>query len=233
MSGTLRLLSAGAAQGLANALAPRLLADGSVELKGAFMPVGAVRERLLAGEACDVVVSTPAMLEELARDQKVDGATIASLGRVHTAVAVRTGEPRPPIETPEALAGTLAAAERVFVPDLDRATAGIHFAKVLRALGLRDAVASRLSVHASGAEAMAALAASRQRPSLGCTQATEIRNTEGVQLVGPLPAPFALATFYAAAVSASAHDAHAARRFVALLSGPEAAALRHAAGFES
>jgi molybdate transport system substrate-binding protein len=233
MSGTLRLLSAGAAQGLANALAPRLLADAGVELHGAFMPVGALRERLLAGEACDVVVSTRAMLEELARGQKVGGSTIASLGRVHTAVAVRTGEPAPPIETPKALASTLSAAERIFIPDPERATAGIHFAKVLRALALHDVLASRLSVHANGAAAMTALAASQEHPCLGCTQATEIRNTDGVQLVGPLPEPLALATFYAVAASAAARDAQAARRFVAMLSGPEGAALRTQAGFES
>ena len=233
MSGTLRLLSAGAAQGLADALAPRLLAELGVQLQGAFMPVGAVRERVLAGEACDVIVSTPAMLEEFAHDRKVDGSTIASLGRVHTAVAVRTDEPAPPIESSEALASALSIAKRIFVPDPDRATAGIHFAKVLRALGLHDAVEPRLSVHVNGAAAMAALAASHDRPCLGCTQATEIRNTEGVQLVGPLPKPFALATFYAAAVSASARDAQAARRVVALLSGAEAAELRSTSGFES
>jgi len=232
MSDALRLLSAGAAQGLVDTLAPRLRAAAGMEWRGAFMPVGGVRERLLAGETCDVVVSTPAMLEELARYRKVDATTIAKLGRVQTAVAVRADANAPPIDTPEALAAALSAAERIFLPDPKRATAGIHFAKVLRALGLDDALAPRLSVHANGAAAMAALAASGENECLGCTQATEILYTDGVHLVGPLPEPFALATVYAVAACSTARDPRLARQFVAMLSGPEASALRRAAGFE-
>jgi molybdate transport system substrate-binding protein len=228
----LRLLSAGAAQHLANCLAPRLRAATGAELRGTFMPVGALRETFLAGEACDVVVTTPAMLEEFAREGSVAPGGIAIIGRVHTAIAVRRGDAAPAIDTPERLGAAVSSAPRIFLPDPQRATAGIHFVKILRALGLYEALGARLSAHPNGAAAMAALASTAEAGCLGCTQATEILNAPGVTLVGPLPAPLDLATVYAAAASASASDPDLARRFLALLCGPEGAELRHAAGFE-
>src|SRR5262245_7547250 len=188
MNRVLRLLSAGAAQGLVNGLAPRLRAATGAELSATFMPVGALREKFLAGEACDVVVTTPAMLEEFARDGSVERSTVASIGCVRTAIAVRKGDAAPAIDTPERLGAALSSARRIFLADPQRATAGIHFVKVLRALGLDERLGERLSAHPSGAAAMAALASTVDSDCLGCTQATEILATPGVTLVGALPA---------------------------------------------
>jgi molybdate transport system substrate-binding protein len=232
MTSPLRLLSAGAAQGVASALAPRFRAETGAELSAAFMPVGVLKEKFLAGEACDVVVSTPPMLEQFAFDGRVDGSTIALLGRVPTGIAVRAGAQAPPIDTPERLRAALSGAARIHVPDPQRATAGIHFVKVLRSLGLFEALAPRLASHANGVAAMAALSTDEKPGALGCTQVTEIRCTAGVTLLGALPAPFDLATAYAASVCAAALDHALARRFVAMLVGPDSAALRRDAGFE-
>ena len=196
------------------------------------MPVGMLKEKLLAGQACDVVVSTPPMLEQFALDGWVDGGSIALLGRVPTGVAVRAGAKAPSIDTPDRLRAVLLAAARIHVPDPERATAGIHFVKVLRTLGLFEALAQRLASHANGVSAMAALANDEEPGALGCTQVTEIRCAGGVTLVGALPPPFDLATAYAASVCAAALDHALARRFVDMLVGPDSAALRRDAGFE-
>lgn len=206
--------------------------DARCEIRARFMPVGALAETLIAGEACDVVVSSEAMLQRFAREARVDGAAIARLGSVHTGIAVKTDENVPAIDTEDRLRAALSAAPRLYVPDPERATAGIHFVKVLRALGLYDRLASRLAAHTNGVAAMTALAAARERGALGCTQITEILYTAGVTLVGALPAPFALATAYAAAVSASAAERELAHRFVAMLAAPANARARRAAGFE-
>ena len=234
MSGTeLRLLSAGAAQAVATELMREIRAAAGVDVRATFQPVGVLKEKLLAGEPCDVVVSTAAMLEEFASDGRVSGATISTLGRVHTGIAVRLGENAPRIGTAEQLRASLAAAARVYVPDPERSTAGIHVVKVLRALGLHECVAPRLASYPNGAAAMAALAKSTEVGSLGCTQVTEIKSTPGVVLVGTLPAEFELATPYSAAVCESARDPELARRFVNMLSGPDSHELRRAAGFET
>ena len=228
----LRLLSAGAAQAVAAKIMIELRADAGVDVRATFQTVGALEDRLLAGEPCDVVVSTAAMVEEFARDGRVAVSTISTLGHVHTGIAVRSGEDAPLIGTSEELRASLATATRLYVPDPERATAGIHFVKVLRALGLHDGAAPPIASYPNGASAMAALAASTERGALGCTQITEIKSTPGVALVGALPGEFDLATLYAAAVWASTRDPELARQFVYRLAGPHSRDLRRDAGFE-
>jgi molybdate transport system substrate-binding protein len=229
----LYLLSAGAAQAVAGVLTPQFRAATLVEVRASFQPVGALKEKFLAGEPCDALVSTAAMLEEFARDARVDAATISPLGRVHTGIAVRSEERAPAIGDRDELRAALEKAERIYVPDPERATAGIHFVKVLRGLGLYEALAPRLAAYPNGAAAMGALAAATERGCLGCTQVTEIKATRGVTLAGTLPAEFDLATLYAAAVSRSAREPELALRFVRLLAGAESERLRREAGFET
>ena len=67
--------------------------------------------------------------------------------------------------------------------------------------------------------------------SIGCTQVTEILNTPGVTLVGPLPQGHELATVYPAAVCRGATSPAAAAALVALLTGVESLEHRTRAGF--
>jgi molybdate transport system substrate-binding protein len=177
-------------------------------------------------------VLTAALIDELAAGGHVDRDSIAPLGRVGTGIAVRAGEPVPDIGDGDALKRTLLAARRIFVPDPARATAGIHFANVLRRLGIHADVAARLAPYPNGATAMRELAQSNESGLIGCTQVTEIRYTRGVTLVGPLPGEYALETVYSVAVCTRAAQPEVAEMFAAMLSGPQSLSLRVAGGFE-
>lgn len=171
------------------------------------------------------------MQDEFAAQRRVHAASIASLGRVPTGVAVIEGVPLPEIDDQAALCASLERASALYCPDTERATAGIHFIRMLREMGIHAQVASRIRAHANGAEAMAALAASGDHRAIGCTQASEILYTPGVVLAGPLPVPFELSTTYAVAVAAGSADAALARAFAAELGGPASGAQRIASGF--
>jgi molybdate transport system substrate-binding protein len=217
--------------GAANGIVARVAKDAGIEVGGTFGPVGAMRDKLLAGEACDLVILTHAQIAGLTASGHVDPAAVSDLGTVQTSVAVRTDSPPVDVSTPEGLRAALLAADAIHFPDPLKATAGIHFAQVMDALGISAAVASKLHTHPGGLPAMAAVAASPGNP-IGVTQATEIAVTAGVRLVAPLPAPHGLATVYTAAVSAKPQDRNAARGFLTRLSSREAAALRAQMGFE-
>jgi molybdate transport system substrate-binding protein len=113
-----------------------------------------------------------------------------------------------------------------------KATAGIHFMKVLKTLGIDAQLGERLRAFPNGATAMREMAQSTESGLIGCTQVTEILYAPGVQLVGLLPREFELATVYTAAVCARAEDPLAAVEVVRMLGGAEAAPLRKAGGFE-
>ena len=229
---TLNCLCAGAAQGVVRALQVGFLAEHGAELQGRFGAVGAMKQALLAGEPCDVMVTTDAMVDALVAEGRLRGDACAPMGRVRTGVAVRAGEPQPDVSTPEALKAALRAADAIYFPDPLLATAGIHFASVLRQLGIHDELQPRFRTYPNGATSMRELATNPAPRLIGCTQVTEILYTEGVELVGLLPTQFELATGYTAAVSATSAWPDLAAELVALLGGPASQALRVASGFE-
>jgi molybdate transport system substrate-binding protein len=228
----LHILSAGAAQGLVEALAPRFLGETGVALRPTFGAVGAIREKLFSGQRCDALILTEAMIQELEASGHVAAATHLALGRVRTGIGVRSGDALPDIADRGALERSLCAATEIFLPDPQRATAGIHFARVLQQLGIHAELAPRLRPYPNGAAAMTAMAQSTGVSPIGCTQITEIKHTAGVTLVGPLPHEFELATVYSVAVSADTQHPDIARRFARLLHGAEAENARAQAGFE-
>jgi molybdate transport system substrate-binding protein len=228
----LNLLCAGAAQGLVKALQDGFKADTGADIQARFGAVGAIKEALLAGEPCDVLVLTQSLIDGLQSEGRLRAGSSVLLGRVPTGVAVRAGMPRPVVSDAAGLKAALLAATGIYFPDPLRATAGIHFAKVLRELGVHDELQPRFCTFPNGATAMREMAASTEARPLGCTQVTEIRYTPGVDLVGLLPAAFGLATPYTAAVTTGSPNAELAAAFIALMSGPGSQALRHAGGFE-
>jgi len=229
---TLHLLCAGAAQGLVKALQDGFAADTGATVQGRFGAVGAMKEALLEGAPCDVMIVTDAMIGALVAEGQLRAEARAPLGRVRTGVAVRSGSARPDVATPDALKAALRAADALYFPDPVRATAGIHFAKVMAQLGIHDELLPRFRTFPNGATAMRELAASPSPNAIGCTQVTEINYTPGVELVAALPPAFELATVYTAAVSTHAASAELAARFIALLAGPASQGLRAAGGFE-
>jgi molybdate transport system substrate-binding protein len=229
---TLHVISAGAARGLVRALAPDFEAAHKVRIEGTFGAVGAMRERLEAGAPCDVLVLTAALIDAMAARGRLLAGSVAPLGAVRTGVAVPAGDPLPDVHDAAALAAALCAASVIHFPDPARATAGIHFMRVIERLGLAARLAPRLRTFANGAEAMAALATLPGSRALGCTQVTEILYTPGVALAAPLPPQFELATVYTAAVPEAAAHPGLGREFVRALTGVAGAAPRVAGGFE-
>ena len=199
----LRVLSGGATQGLVEKVRAEFEKASGCTIDGTFSAVGAMRDKLLAGEPADVVILSRALIDELAASGHVVRASIKDVARVATSIAARTGDPLPEVHTAHALRTALAAADEIHFPDPAQATAGIHFANVLRQLGLWDTVKDRLKLAPNGATAMRALAASKARP-IGSTQETEIEATPGVDLVAPLPNGYDLTTVYTAASPRSA-----------------------------
>ena len=229
---SLHILSGGAAQGLVNQLRGNFYNETGRSIEGHFGAVGAMRDRLLSGEPCDVLILTDALIDELTIAGRVQAGSARALGRVRTGIAVQSGKAHPAVDTPDALKAALRAARGIYFPDPVRATAGIHFMNVLKRLGLADELAGALRPYPNGATAMKEMSACNEPGLIGCTQVTEIRYTPGVELVGMLPREFELATVYTAAVSSRADQPQAARMLIDLLAAPASAELRRAGGFE-
>jgi molybdate transport system substrate-binding protein len=228
---SLKILSGGAAQGLVASVAPQFKAMTGLDIEGEFGAVGAMADKLRAGTQADIVVLTSAMIATLAREDRVVAASIADIGLVETAIAIRAGDPSVSVRDAAELRNAFLAADAIFVPDTRASTAGIHVAKVLQQLGIADQVAARLKIFPNGATAMRNLATSTAARPIGCTQSTEIISTSGVILSGSLPRGCELSTVYTAAIATLAADAGHAQDLIDLLTGIEQRDLRERAGF--
>ena len=228
---TVTILSGGAAQGLVRGLTDAFKAQTGFGIDGEFGAVGIMADKLRAGTQVDLVILTQALLAKLAAEKLVIPSSIADVGRVETALAVRSRDPRVTVKTEADLRDVLRGSDAIYVPDTKASTAGQHVAKVLDQLGIAYETASRLKVFPNGATAMRELAASTAQRPVGCTQATEIIATEGIALSGSLPPGCELVTMYTAGVTTRAAHPQEAAALIALLTGADRKELRQQAGF--
>jgi molybdate transport system substrate-binding protein len=228
---SLNILSGGAAQGLVASLTPAFKSLTGFGIVGEFGAVGIMADKLRNGTPADIVILTGDLLAKLAEERLIAAASIANIGIVETALAVRAGNPAATVKDAAGLREVLLASDAIFVPDTKASTAGIHVAKVLEQLGIADEVADRLRIFPNGATAMRELAASTAVRPIGCTQSTEIISTKGVVLSGSLPAGCDLATTYTAGITSTAAHPQQARHLIDLLTGAAQHEQRTRAGF--
>lgn len=228
----MHVMSGGAAAAVVQGVQAEFEKTTGGRIEGTFSAVGMMRDKLLGGAPCDVVILTKPLVEQLIASGHVVPGSARSLGLVKTGVAVRSGQVHPSITTRAELHAAMCAAPGIYFPDPDKATAGIHFMGVLKALGLDERLKSRFRVFPNGATAMAAMAQSQEPGLIGCTQVTEINYTEGVDLIDVLPAEFELSTDYTLGICTQSANPVKAQVLADLLCGSASVAVRRQGGFE-
>jgi molybdate transport system substrate-binding protein len=133
-----RVLSGGAAAGVVQGIQADFEKQNQCAINGTFSAVGVMRDLVVQGEPCDLVILSKALVQELANSGHVLADSMQSLGIVPTGIAVskqRTSA-LPSIETVEDLKKAFRAAPALYFPDMEKSTAGIHFMKVMKSLGI-------------------------------------------------------------------------------------------------
>ena len=225
------VLSGGAAAAVVKGVQAQFERETGARINGSFSAVGEMRDKLVAGAPCDVLILTQPLITQLIASGHVVQGSARSLGLVKTGVAVKAGSKHPPIANREELAAAFRAATAIYHPDPEKATAGIHFMNVLKALGLDQELKARLRPYPNGATAMGEMAKSGEPNPIGCTQETEINYTPGVERVGSLPKEFELATDYTLGICRQAQQPELARKLAGLLAGPASEEIRRQGGF--
>ena len=149
----LHLLSGGAAQGLIAHLQGSFKAQHLCSISGTFSAVGVMKNALLGGAPCDVIILTDVLIAELMANGHLLAGSAKNVGVVKTGIAVKSGDKTVDVSTPEKLKTALQAATGIYFPDPIKATAGIHVMKVLKGLGLDIELHGKLHPYANGATA--------------------------------------------------------------------------------
>jgi molybdate transport system substrate-binding protein len=227
-----KVLAAGATESTLRAVVAEFEAHGRRRLQLTFGGVGQLRDRIVSGQAADLVIATPVILEQLGEKELLRPGSRVDLGRVGGGIAVRAGEPRPPVGSPEELKQALLGADEIYFPDPATTTAGAHLLAVAEQLGIGADVRRKGRTAPGGKQAMEHMARARGR-TIGVTQISEILSVEDVVLVGPYPEPLQKTTTYAGVVLARAAQPAAAGEFLRFLASPAVRARFRKAGFET
>jgi molybdate transport system substrate-binding protein len=226
----LQVFAAGAVQSIVQETAAGFERETGHRLRFSFGTVGALQNRIVAGEAADVAVLSVAAIGELERRALAASAPRSVVGTMGPGIAIRAGAPAVRVGTPDELRETLLAARSISYGDPARgATAGIHFAGVLERLGIAEAMRARTVLVAFGVDAIQRVA--NGESELAVSQVSEILANPGVRLAGPLPPTLQNATTYAAAALVRSGAAAAAAAYVRYLASPEVIARFRALGF--
>jgi molybdate transport system substrate-binding protein len=191
-------------------------------LSGSVLPV-----KLKEGAQADVVVTTPATIDDLVAAGRVVANTRVDFVRSGAGVAVRAGAPKPNVATPEALKAALLAAKTV---GYSQGPSGVHFMTVLERLGITDQVKAKGVVPPLGTRVGTLVA--EGKADIGVQQITELLQIPGIDFVGPLPKELQANIVYATATPTSAKEKAGAAALVKFLASEPALPVIKKVGLE-
>jgi molybdate transport system substrate-binding protein len=224
-----KVLTAGAMKQVVLALQPEFEKQGH-KLVVDNDTAGALQKRIEGGEAFDVAIITPGVVDGLAAKNKIVPATKVNLARVAIGVMVRPGAKLPDISTVDAFKQALLDAKSVaYIDPASGGSSGIYLEKLFEKMGIAPAIQAKAKLKRGGYVADLLVSGDAE---LGIHQISEIVPVKGVVLVGPLPAEIQNFTTYAGAVSGEARDSAAAKAFLDLLAGPAGAAILRDKGMD-
>jgi len=191
-----------------------------------FATTPEISRRVGAGETPDVVIATPAALDDLVKSGKIEGTARVPVGRVGIGVAIREGAPKPDVSTTDALKRAVLDADSVIY---NRASSGLFVESLLQRLGLAEQIQGKTKRYA-GTDMIEPLIKGKGN-EIGFMPVAEILHfrNRGLQLAGPLPEDVQNYTSYAAQPASKSAVAMA---FVRFLETPESKGIFAAAGIE-
>jgi molybdate transport system substrate-binding protein len=227
----IRVLSVGAVQNAVRPLAVDFSKETGHKIVFTVGSPAVVAQKLKDGETFDaVIVSEPAM-DALDKEGIVNPESRVRLANTGIAVAVRAGAPVPNLSTPEAFKEALLAAKSLVYGDPTLPNqSGEKAEQILAKAGLLDTLKGKLRVVPGQAESQDLIA--KGEVEMGLYNLSEIPESKGLKIAGPVPAPLQLTTTYEGALMSDGSVPQAAREFIRFLSDPDARAKWLAAKLE-
>lgn len=227
MAVTLRVLSTLALKGAAQRLYGDFAAAGGALIDADFAPTLALQQRLRAGETADAVILTREGLDEVMREGRVAKESCVDLARSWVGIAARAGAVHPDIATEPALRAALLAARSVAYSRLG--ASGILFAKLIERLGIAADINASAVIIQQGFTAEKLVSG---EADLAVQQISELKQIDGIEVVGPIPYDLQTPAVFSAGRMAAASNAAEADRLLRYLASGDVAPVLRDSGLE-
>jgi molybdate transport system substrate-binding protein len=186
-----------------------------------------VKRRIETGEPFDVVILSPAPMNDLAKQGKITGLRV-DIARDGVGVAGRAGAPKPDISTVDAFKRMMLDANSIsYAPE---ATTGIHLAKVFERLGIAAEMKAKTKPQQAADRIAQAVADGEAEFALALTSSLLL--VRGAEVVGMLPVELQNYLVFTASISSATNQPEPAKAFIAHLTAPEAVPVIKKKGWE-
>jgi len=223
----IRMLSTLGLMGAMRSLSSAFESATGIHVDADFAPTLALVKRLRDGEVADLVILTREGLDELIGEGRVVAGSAADLARSFVGIAVRAGQAHPDISTEAALRRTLLAARSVAYSRLG--ASGVYFAQLIQRWGIAAEINASATIVEQGFTAERLISG---EADLAVQQISELKQVEGIEVVGPIPHDLQTPAVFSAGRMASAKHAEAADRLLRYLASPEVVPVLRQSGLE-
>jgi len=187
-----------------------------------------LKRQIDAGETFDVVILTPAMLEDLTKQGKIAPDSKADVAKVGIGVAIRAGAAKPDLGTPESFKQALLDAKSIAYAKEGQSTAIL--VRIFERLGIAEELKAKTVLETRSG--LAAANVVEGKAELAFTLISEILPISGAELAGPLPPALQSHVVFTAGVAPGTKDAPAAKSFIDFFKAPAALPVLKTAGME-
>ena len=186
------------------------------------------KQRIEAGNAYDLAVLTPPMVDDLIKQGKMAADTRAIIARTGLGLMIRARGRKPDLSSTDAFKRALLGAKMIAFAK--EGASGVAFIATIERLGMSETLKNKLKPTSTGEEVNDLVV--RGDADFGVLPLSEILAVKGAELGGMFPADVQTYITMAGAVSSGAKQGAAARDLIKFLTSPSTLSTIKAKGME-
>jgi molybdate transport system substrate-binding protein len=222
-----KVLCAAAMRSVMNELGPRFERATGQQVTIRFDTVGVLKRQIDTGESFDVAILTTPLIDEVIKEGKIAAGTRANVARSGLGVIVRTGAPKPDINSADAFRRAMLNAKSISYAK-EGATA-IYLASLFERLGITEQMRSKTKFPPTGRGVQSV---AEGETELGLMAISTFAEAPGAELLGPFPSELQSYVGYSAGVGAAAKEAAAGKALIDFLKAPAVVPVLKAKGMD-
>jgi molybdate transport system substrate-binding protein len=223
-----KVLCSNGIKAVVDELVPRFESATGHKVVLTFEPSTQLKKRIDTGEAFDLTVLTPALIDAAIKDGKIASDSRTVIARSGLGLSMRAGARKPDVSTVDAFKRALLSARSITYAQQGASAA--PFEALVERLGITAQIKPRYMLRDTAAQVGEVVA--NGTVELGVAPVSEILPVKGVELVGAFPADVQTYIVMVAGVGANAREKGAAGNLIAFLMAPANLSVIKAKGME-
>ena len=224
----LTVLSSNGFRAVLQDLAPQFEKATGQQLAISFSVAAELKKRIDAGDAFDLAILTPPLMDDLITKGTVAAGSRTALARTGMAIAVRRGGAKPDLRTVDTLKAALVATPSIAFAR--EGAGGLFFTALVDRLGLAATLTPKFKTFTTGDDVREAVA--RGEAAIGVMPLSEILPAPALEVAGLFPPAVQDYAVMVGGISQKTSRTAAARALIEFLMSPAASAVVTQKGME-